>query len=96
MRQRGQAVPPINRLLWRLGIKVRPVPFASFGRFFRRSGCPGPLSDSALYFIGKPHSITGLVAIGVGVASMAAIMAASFRWGFRKLELPRWEDYPNP
>jgi hypothetical protein len=100
MRQRGvgkfRAAPPIYRLLWRLGIKVRPPVFASFWSL----AVPYAIFYGILFFIvwwlNVGHSITGLVLSGVAAAFMAASIAVGNRRQARKLAFPRWEDYPSP
>lgn len=110
MRQKGvrswTAAPPLYRLLWRLGIKVRPPLFASF-----RSLYWPPAVLYLCFFLllwwweggshfwwweGGSHSISGLVATVVAAVSIGVIMAAIIRRKARKLALPRWEDYPSP
>ncbi len=116
MRQKGvrswTAAPPIYRLLWRLGIKVRPPLFASFRSLFWRwaifylcffllvwwgQGISwGQGSSHFWWWEGGNHSISGLVGCGVGAAICGLVIPAIIRRKARKLALPRWEDYPNP
>jgi len=110
MRQKGvrswTAAPPLYRLLWRLGIKVRPPLFASFRSlsvlylcFFLLLWWGQGISWGSSHFWwweGGSHSISGLVASVVAAVSIGAIMAAIIRRKARKLALPRWEDYPSP
>ena len=98
MHQRGirkyRAAPPIYRLLWRLGINVRPPLFASSWSL----AVPFAVGWGIIFFIlwwsAPRHSITGLVLYGVGAASVGVINAVSYRRQAQKLALPRWEDYP--
>jgi hypothetical protein len=99
MRQRGigrfRAAPPLNRLLWRLGIKIRPLAFASFWSLFWL--CAGFYFSFfiILQWVGH-HSITGLSVIVLGAAACGGLIAGDVRRRARKLALPRWEDYPSP
>jgi hypothetical protein len=116
MRQKGvrswTAAPPLYRLLWHLGIKVRPPLFASFRSLYwlRAVLCLcfflllwwgqgiswGQGGSHFWWWEGGSHSISGLVASVVAAVSIGAIMAAIIRGKARKLALPRWEDYPSP
>ena len=108
MRQKGvrswTAAPPAYRLLWRLGIKVRPLPFASFWSIFWALAVPYTIYWAIFFLImwwwNGRYSVTGLVASGVGAACgaaiTAAIIAADCRRRARELALPPWEVYPNP
>jgi hypothetical protein len=100
MRQRGigqfTAAPPLYRLLWRLGVKVRPQAFASFWSLFWLFTVFYFIACFGSWFWNGHHSITGLVASVVGAGAGGAIVATVIRRRARKLALPRWEDYPSP
>jgi membrane associated rhomboid family serine protease len=91
--------PPIYRLLWRLGIEIRPPHFASFWSL------AAPMAVGFGIFWGIFMWLTvwqqgSSVSLAVGTAASAGLffgvfMAAYYRWRARKLALPRWEDYPT-
>jgi hypothetical protein len=95
-RARWSAVPPIYRLLWRLGIKVRPPLFASFWSLAVPYAVGWGILLIIAWWLRDPHTITSLVISVVGAAFIGVIAAASYRRQARKLALPRWEDYPSP
>jgi membrane associated rhomboid family serine protease len=92
--------PPAYRLLWRLGIEVRPPHFASFWSI----AAPMALGFAIVWGIFMWLAVwqqRGSVGSGVASAAVAGLffgvtMAAYYRWRASKLALPRWEDYPAP
>jgi membrane associated rhomboid family serine protease len=91
--------PPIYRLLWRLGIEVRPPHFASFWSL------AVPMAMGFAIFWGILMWFTvwqqrSSVSLVVGTAALAGLlfgltMAGYYRGRARRLTLPRWEDYPT-
>jgi hypothetical protein len=91
--------PPMYRLFWRLGIKVRPPLFASFWSLVAITG----LGYGILLFVFMWPFVwqTEPVSAVVGTAALAAVlfglfMGVYYRVRAQKLGLPRWEDYPPP
>ena len=95
-RARWGAAPPIYRLLWRLGIKVRPPLFVSFWSLAVLWAVGWGILLIIAWWLRDPHTITSLVISVVGAAFIGVIAAVSYRRQARKLALPRWEDYPSP
>lgn len=91
--------PPIYRLLWRLGIEVKPPHFASFWSLVVPLGVVfGVLWGIFMWLFVWRHSAP----VGLDVATAAltgllfgVVMALYYQWRARKLALPRWEDYPR-
>ena len=90
--------PPFYRLLWRLGIEVRPPHFAGFWSLAATMALSfGIVWGIFMWFtvwqqqssVSQSIGTTALVSFLFGV-----ILAASYRRRARKLALPRWEDYP--
>jgi len=98
---RAVAAPPFHRLLWRLGLDVRPPHFEQFGR---NAGLMGLVWGScmtvfAVLYALHLHPGAGLAVIGkvIVVAVVAAtvfglVMATVVRARARKARLPPWED----
>ncbi len=91
--------PPIYRLLWRLGVEVKPPHFASFWSLVGTTGVAfGIFWGIFMWFLVWQQSTP--VSLAVGAAALAGlvfglVMAVYFRRRSRKLALPRWEDYPT-
>jgi membrane associated rhomboid family serine protease len=90
--------PPLYRLLWRLGIEVRPPHFTSFGSLAALMAVAFGIFWGIFMWltVWQQRSSPSLV----GTAALAGlffgvIMAAYYRSRARKLALPRWEDYPT-
>lgn len=91
------AAPPVYRALWRLGFDVAPPPFAAFwsnallmGGFFAVAW--GVFMWLAVWQ--GPLSARIILMPAVAGTSFGIAMATYHRWRWRKLRLPRWEDYP--
>lgn len=93
--------PPMYRLLWRLGIELKPPHFASFWSLAAVMGVGYGVflavfmgaSTWASVRQSKPLSAV------IGIAALAAVLFGLFMGGYyrmqaRKLGLPRWENYP--
>ena len=89
--------PRIYRLLWRLGVEVKPPHFANFWSIVVIAGVPfGVVWGIFMRFFVWQQSTP--VSPAVGTAALAAlvfglVMAVYFRRRTLKLALPRWEDY---
>ena len=88
--------PPFYRLLWRLGIEVRPPLFASFWSFAMVTGLGfGVVWGLIIAFLQQSYPAScALWTAPVGGALFGSTMAAYLRWQAHKFALPRWEDYP--
>jgi membrane associated rhomboid family serine protease len=102
LRQKGvgqyTVAPPIYRLLWRLGVEVKPPHFASFWSLVVTTGVPfgvfwGIFMWALVWRQSTPVGFAGGVAALAGLL-FGLVMAAYFRRRARKLALPRWENYP--
>ena len=93
------AAPPLYRLLWRLGFDVAPPLFASFWLITLQMGVFFAVGWGVVMWFwvwqgqGLPPIFAIIASAGAGVCFGLA-MAAYYRWRWRKLGLPRWEDYP--
>ena len=87
--------PPFYRLLWRLGIEVRPPLFASFWSFAVVTGPGfGVVWGLFIAFLQQSYPVScALWTAPVGGALFGSTMAAYLRRQAHKLALPRWEDY---
>jgi membrane associated rhomboid family serine protease len=91
--------PPAYRLLWRLGVEVRPPHFAPFWSLAAAMALGFGLPWGAIMWL----TVWQRASVGFGVATAALVglffgvsMAAYYRWRARALALPRWENYPAP
>ena len=97
------SAPPVYRLCWRFGVRVRPPHFQGFllqtilfGVYF------GVVWGVAMWFIlwrwvMSPSSLPWLPvgsAFGAGLF-FGLSMATYFRWQARRLGLPSWDRYPS-
>lgn len=102
MRDRGiseyDAAPPIYRLLWKIGIKVRPPYFQPFFTIFLFQGLGFGLVFGGLMWLvlwrasGIPAGIAIIAALVAGLA-FGLSMAFHFKQQARKLNLPSWRRY---
>jgi hypothetical protein len=89
--------PPMYRLLWRLGIKVKPPLFASFWSLVVIAGVGYGLLLGIFmwFFVWQSRSVSALVGtVAVAAVLFGLFMSLYYRWRARRLGLPRWEDYP--
>ncbi len=93
--------PPLYRLLWSLGIKVKPPHFAGFwsltiimGMFF---GIFWGVFMWLFLWQGQGMPVAIMIA-GSAIAGLGfgLTIACYYRWRSRKLALSPWEDYPTP
>jgi hypothetical protein len=89
--------PPLYRLLWRLGIELKPPHFASFWSLVAITGVGyGVLLAVIMWaFVWQSRPVS----VVIGTAALAAVlfglfMGAYYRMQARKLGLSRWENYP--
>ena len=80
---RSNYAPPLLRILWRLGIRLPPLPFMPFWQVTVLTGGLWGISwGCAMWFI---ISITG--------GFLSGLLMASFHWWRRKVNrLPPWDD----
>jgi hypothetical protein len=97
------AAPPLWRFCWRLGFHVPPPHFLGFlsttllaGTFFGSMMTVG-LSIPLLVSAVPKNENTVLVFVGAissGALFFGAALAAYYRWSARRLDLPRWSNFP--
>jgi hypothetical protein len=90
--------PPLYRLLWRLGVAVKPPYFAGFWSLVIITAVPfGIFWGIFMWFlIWRQNTPVGPA---IGFAALAGLLfgfvnAVHIRRRARKLALPRWDDYP--
>ncbi len=98
---RWTAAPPIYRLLWRLGSKVRPPLFQSFIDLFLGMGTYfGVLSGLFIWLFSwrsaESSGGAGVVVAVVAGALFGLFMAIYYHYKADMLGLPDWESYPEP
>jgi hypothetical protein len=95
--------PPMYRVLWHLGIEVKPPHFAPFWRTAAATGLIFAIFIIAINWgvhllLGQPQPWQYILIELAGVAFISAVVgiyaASSYRRQARELALPRWEDYP--
>lgn len=98
---RFDAAPPIHRLLWALGVHVRPPHYASFGR---NALIMGGFWGAWILLFGavhawyvQPQGGMDIVVKPISTALLAAVffglaMATVFRFRARKARLPGWDE----
>jgi len=89
------AAPPLFRLLWRVGVDVRPPLFLPFGRFALLSGSFFAVGWFALRWLGRGGQLMGTVEFEVTLAivtgaAFGILLAAYYRHRARSLQLPSW------
>ena len=94
---RRNYAPPLHRLLWRVGLLLPPPHFASFGLNFPLFAAGfGVLWGVVMWFlVWSRQGMSGGAAAGsAGVAGalFGLIMAAYYRHGARKHNLPPWSQ----
>ncbi|SFG95650.1 hypothetical protein SAMN05518865_1252 [Duganella sp. CF458] len=92
--------PPLFRILWRIGVHVRPPHFASFSANFLLTGAWFGVVWGALMWLlvwpgtGKSSLVAAITALVSGV-SFGLCMALYYRHGARKYKLPEWSQIPQ-
>jgi len=92
--------PPLYRLLWRLGLEIKPPFFAGFWALTIFMDLFFGIFWGALMWLLLWHGQgipIGAVAAASAIAGLCfgLSMACYYRWRSRKLLLPSWEDYPS-
>ena len=88
--------PPAYRLLWQLGVNVRPPVFQSFWTLVGvQGGFFGIFWTLAMRLtVWRSMPIIGVLVAGVFATVLFGVsMAAFFRWRAGKHALPPWEEY---
>ncbi|WP_422927259.1 DUF6404 family protein [Singulisphaera sp. PoT] len=98
---RFTTAPPIYRILWLLGIKVRPPFFQTPTALKRTLGCGmAVVAFVAISLWKRPHDpgeIAMYVLGAIGVAAAVGTQVAQQYTDLAKgMTFPRWEDYPEP
>jgi hypothetical protein len=94
--RKSTAAPWFYQMLWRLGFDIAPPLFGVFwsnalvmgGFFFAAYGC--------ITWLLSDQSFVSHIIESAQVGTLFGLMIATyFRWRWRKLGLPHWEDYPT-
>jgi hypothetical protein len=92
--------PPLFRLLWALGLRVRPPLFMGFLSLTLLAGVFFGASCGLLMWLMplRPRKLP--VEVGAATSLIAGLlfglsMATYYRWKFKRLRLPPWENYPE-
>ena len=94
---RSNYAPPLLRLLWKMGFKIPPLPFASFWQItLLMGGMFGFIWGVVMWFVSwKSMGMQPTVAIGttMGAGVLFGVFLAVFHW-WRKLvnHLPDWDS----
>lgn len=89
--------PPLVRLLWRLGIKIPPLPFMSFWRLFVVMAVPFSIGYGLLMYL-MVWRTQGMSPYSACVLSLLAgvffgiFMALFHLWRKKANGLPEWKD----
>jgi hypothetical protein len=95
--RRSNYAPPLYRLLWRLGVPLKPAPFASFLVNFTIFGILfGVMYGLAMWFLlwrnQGMSTVSALIsAIFAGIV-FGAVMAGYWVYKARRLKLPPWDE----
>jgi hypothetical protein len=89
--------PPLIRLLWRLGVKIPPVPFASFWQVFGLMAAFFSVGYGLLMYLMVWHAqgMSPLFACALSLVSgvfFGLIMALFHLWRKKVNKLPEWKD----
>lgn len=93
----SNAAPPLIRLLWRVGVKIPPLPFCSFWHITLILGSYFCISWGAVMWLlvwrTKPVSLLAAVSGSlIAGAAFGAAMALLMLIKRKRLKLPRWEE----
>lgn len=92
--------PPLFRILWRMGVHVRPPHFANFISNFLLMGSWFGFAWGMIMWLfvwrgaGKSPYAAAAGALMAG-AMFGLCMAAYYRYGARKYKLPEWSQIPQ-
>ncbi|WP_426577686.1 DUF6404 family protein [Xenorhabdus stockiae] len=94
---RSNYAPPLLRILWKMGFKIPPFPFASFWQIAIPSGIWfGPAWGLLMWFIVWRHEdMPPVLAIISGISAgilFGVLMAACHRWIKKRNNLPDWDS----
>ncbi|EJU6734266.1 hypothetical protein N4Z18_003969 [Salmonella enterica] len=94
---RSNYAPPLLRILWRLGIRLPPLPFMPFWQVtVLTGGLWGIYWGCAMWFIywGPSGMVAGeAIIISITGGFLFGLLMASFHWWRRKVnQLPSWDD----
>ena len=94
---RSNYAPPLLRILWRLGIRLPPLPFMPFWQVTVLTGGLWGISwGCAMWFIywGPSGMVAGeAIIISITGSFLFGLLMASFHWWRRKVYLlPSWDD----
>ena len=94
---RSNYAPPLLRILWRLGIRLPPLPFMPFWQVtVLTGGLWGTSWGCAMWFIywGPSGMVAGeAIIISITGGFLFGLCMASFHWWRRKVNrLPPWDD----
>lgn len=94
---RSNYAPPLLRILWRLGIRLPPLPFMPFWQVTVLTGGLWGISwGCAMWFIywGPSGMVAGeAIIISITGGFLSGLCMASFHWWRRKVNrLPPWDD----
>jgi len=93
----GNYAPPLHRLLWRAGAILPPPHLASFGLNFAFSATWFSVGWGTLMWltVWSRETMSGLMAFGAALFAgvlFGLSMAAYYRYGARKHDLPAWSQ----
>ena len=94
---RSNYAPPLLCILWRLGIRLPPLPFMPFWQVTLLMGSLWGISwGCAMWFIyWRPSGMVAGEAIIISITGgfLFGLLTASFHWWRRKVKrLPSWDD----
>lgn len=89
--------PPVFRLAWKLGWRIRPPVFQSFALLAVEVGVPfGVLMGAVDYFVAGGAKSAPDFASAVFLGVFFGLFVATNYWHLaRQLGLPAWEEYPG-
>ena len=94
--RRSLAAPPVYRFLWRLGWRIRPPLFQSFGTLFLLFSTGfATFMGTYMWCVRTPDRSLTASAIAVGLTGVlfGLYCADNFRCKARSLRLPDWQRY---
>ncbi|MDC9149058.1 DUF6404 family protein [Escherichia coli] len=94
---RSNYAPPLLRILWRLGIRLPPLPFMPFWQVtVLTGGLMGHFTGmcNVVYLLGPSGMVAGeAIIISITGGVLSGLCMASFHWWRRKVNrLPPWDD----
>lgn len=89
--------PPLLRVLWKIGVKVPPLPFASFWQITLLMGILfGPLWGLLMwFFLWRSMGVPPTVAISISIVAgggFGFLMAVYHGWRKKANKLPDWNS----